>query len=262
MIANYHTHTWRCNHAEKNERCYVETALRTGIKVLGFSDHSPYPFGDGYCSPFRMRCEQTEDYLHVIRSLRDEFRGGIDIHMGFEAEYYPAYFGGLLEFLEPTDYEYLILGQHFLGNERDDAPCTTPTDDPARLRAFVRQTSEALNTGAFSLFAHPDVLRFTGDEGIYRAEMRTLCREARSCGVPLEINLLGLAGHRHYPRDTFWEIAGEVGNKVVISWDAHSAASMDNPAPEAAGMALIERYGLDRVDYLTLVRPHPFMARV
>ena len=77
MKANYHTHTWRCNHAEPDERAYVQAALDTGLKVLGFSDHSPYPFDDGYCSGFRMRCDQTAEYIRTIAALRDECRGDI-----------------------------------------------------------------------------------------------------------------------------------------------------------------------------------------
>ena len=158
MKANYHTHTWRCNHAEPDERAYVQAALDTGLKVLGFSDHSPYPFDDGYCSGFRMRCDQTAEYIRTIAALRDEYRGDIDIHIGFEAEYYPRYFGRLLEMLEPTEYEYLILGQHFLGNELDSQPNFEETDDPARLHQYTDQCMEALNTGAFSCFAHPAVM--------------------------------------------------------------------------------------------------------
>ena len=30
MIANYHTHTWRCRHADGTEREYVETAIEAG----------------------------------------------------------------------------------------------------------------------------------------------------------------------------------------------------------------------------------------
>jgi len=44
MIANYHTHTPRCNHATGEERAYVEQAIKKGLKILGFSDHTPYIF--------------------------------------------------------------------------------------------------------------------------------------------------------------------------------------------------------------------------
>ena len=44
MEANYHTHTWRCRHASGTERDYIENAIDHGIRILGFSDHTPYPF--------------------------------------------------------------------------------------------------------------------------------------------------------------------------------------------------------------------------
>ena len=43
MIANYHTHTWRCRHADGTEREYVERAIEAALKFSVF-DHSPYPF--------------------------------------------------------------------------------------------------------------------------------------------------------------------------------------------------------------------------
>ena len=50
MIANYHTHTWRCMHASGTEREYVEKAIEGGLKILGFSDHTPMPYSGGYVS--------------------------------------------------------------------------------------------------------------------------------------------------------------------------------------------------------------------
>jgi len=66
MIANYHTHTWRCNHASGREEDYVTCALQRGLKVLGFSDHSPYLFPGSYYSHFRMFPEQLNDYCKTV----------------------------------------------------------------------------------------------------------------------------------------------------------------------------------------------------
>ena len=41
MIANYHTHTHRCNHAIGREEDYVKEALKAGLKILGCDAHSP-----------------------------------------------------------------------------------------------------------------------------------------------------------------------------------------------------------------------------
>ena len=37
MIANYHTHTWRCRHADGTEREYVERTIEGGLKILALS---------------------------------------------------------------------------------------------------------------------------------------------------------------------------------------------------------------------------------
>lgn len=65
MIANYHTHTPRCNHAVGSEEEYVQQALKAGIKILGFSDHTPYLFPglllylpDASGGAARIRCDR------------------------------------------------------------------------------------------------------------------------------------------------------------------------------------------------------------
>ena len=73
MIANYHTHTWRCRHADGTEREYVERAIEGGLKILGFSDHSPYPFPEGYDSGMRMRLDQGEGYVDTVLALKKEY---------------------------------------------------------------------------------------------------------------------------------------------------------------------------------------------
>ena len=37
LKANYHTHTYRCQHAYGSEREYIEATIRMGIAELGFS---------------------------------------------------------------------------------------------------------------------------------------------------------------------------------------------------------------------------------
>lgn len=256
MKTNYHTHTHRCGHAEPGERRYVEAALKEGFKVFGFADHVPQPYTD-FRSGMRIQPEDTQDYVSTILSLKEEFRGEIDVHIGFETEYFPTLFEDLLRMLEPYPYEYLILGQHFLDHEKGGTYVALPCDSEAGLAHYVDQCVEALHTGAFSCFAHPDVFRFTGDETIYRSHMRRLCREAKACGVPLEYNLLGYGTHRHYPTPAFWEEAAVVGNKVILGWDAHAPSWLEQPTLEAAADEYLKSLGLRRIETLTLVRPHP-----
>ena len=74
LTTNFHTHTTRCNHAAGEDRQYVEEAIKGGLKVLGFSDHSPYFFSGDYYSTFRMKREQVPGYVDSILALKKEYK--------------------------------------------------------------------------------------------------------------------------------------------------------------------------------------------
>ena len=257
MEANYHTHTVRCNHATGTEREYIETALARGVKVLGFSDHSPQVFDGGYRSGFRMLPEQLEDYVNTLRNLQQEYAGRIEIRIGLEAEYYPRYFPRLLDLIRPFHLDYLILGQHFLGNESDgEPPCPYSTEDECRLEQYVRQTIEAMETGRFSCFAHPDVLHFTGDPKIYRGWYEKLCVRAKELSIPLEMNMLGYATNRHYPNAAFFRIARDVDNEVILGCDAHEPGRVADPSETEGCLRFLRACGISRVmNHMELIPP-------
>lgn len=244
MTANYHTHTWRCNHAQEGEENYVRHAIARGLKTLGFSDHTPYPFPGSYYSGFRMRPELLGDYCQCLVDLREKYEDQIRIEIGLEAEYYPDLFPRLLELLRDTPVSYLILGQHFTNNETDGVYTAVPTGDVSVLRRYCAQTMDAMQTGCFTYFAHPDLLRFTGSDAVYRQEMGRLFREAKNCGIPLEVNFLGLSTGRHYPSRRFLEIAAEAGCDIVFGCDAHEPESLSELETEQKALALTKEYGL------------------
>ena len=122
MLYNYHTHTARCNHADGSDREYVEAAIQSGVKVLGFSDHAPYLFPNTeYYSSFRMFTDELENYAESVRVLQKEYANDIRILLGFELEYYPALYEEEKKFLSKVKPDYCIMGQHFAGNEIDSA---------------------------------------------------------------------------------------------------------------------------------------------
>ena len=253
MTANYHTHTPRCNHAEGAERDYIERALEAKFRELGFSDHSPYLFDvPGYYSRFRMKPEQLEDYANTLLALREEYRDRIRLFIGLEMEYYPRLFSRTLDFLRQYPLDYLILGQHAIYNETEGIFSPRPTDDEKLLDQYRGQTLEALETGLFSYFAHPDLFCFTGDPKAYERHVRTICRRARELGIPLEFNLLGFQEEKHYPDPRFWRVAGEEGCSVVLGSDAHEPAAVWNPALIARAEALLSGFGITPVETVSL----------
>ena len=172
-------------------------------------------------------------------------------------ENYLVQFSGTIILIRPFHLDYLILGQHFTGNESDgEPPCPRPTEDESRLEKYVKQTVEAMETGCFSCFAHPDILNFTGDPKIYRKWYEKLCVRAKELRIPLEMNMLGFVTGRHYPNSAFFRIAQEVGNEIILGCDAHEPERVANPAEIERSMLFLSDCGIKKTaSRLTLISP-------
>jgi histidinol-phosphatase (PHP family) len=189
--------------------------------------------------------EQLRDYVQTVLALRKEYAGQIQIPLGLELEYYPALLPKLMPILRDQPMDYLLLGQHFVGNEYDDHYTGYPTEEKRLLEKYCDQTIEAMQTGLFTYFAHPDLVNFRGDTATYVRQVRRICREAKSCGIPLEYNLLGLSEGKHYPNIRFWEVAAEEGCDVILGCDAHSPQALNDPKAERDGLALAKEFDMN-----------------
>lgn len=250
MYANYHTHTYRCNHAEGIPREYVEQAIKNGLKVLGFSDHNPCPFTNGHKSDFRMKLKETKEYVSEILELKEKYKDKIDIYIGYEMEYYPKEFKNTMQFLTQYHCDYLLLGQHFLRNEYDGSyvagDCTEED-----LIDYVNQVIEGLKTGVFSYLTHPDVIYYRKNAAVYQREMTRLCMAAKELNIPLEFNLLGFREGRPYPYKNFWKIAAEVGNAVVVGCDAHRTIDVAEPVLYQKALDYLAECGITPIKEIT-----------
>lgn len=230
-MKNYHTHTTRCRHAFGKDREYVTKAIKAGITTLGFSDHAPmlFPIKD-YYSNYRMFPDDVDDYMKSINLLRKEYEDKIKIYIGFELEYFPRIFDKTVNWLDELGSEYYVLGQHFTDNEYEPYAhyCGNPTDNTILFDKYIEQALAGLKTGKFIYIAHPDLFNYTGSDEIYKQKMSYFLSEIKKLGYPIEFNLLGFAQHRSYPDKRFWELAAEIGNDVVIGFDAHSPEAFQN----------------------------------
>ena len=74
-----------------------------------------------------------------------------------------------------ADYDYMILGQHWIGDEENEPYCGKATDDETVLRRFVDQTIEGMKTGLFTYLAHPDLAGYSFSDETIEREYRRLC---------------------------------------------------------------------------------------
>ena len=257
MIANYHTHTKRCMHAIGEDREYVERAIAEGIKILGFSDHGPMPYKN-YEAYYKMTRGELSEYVSSVSSLREEFKERIEIHIGLEVEYYPSLWDESLRFWSGYPIEYLVLGQHFVGEETDEYPDRSPKGSPdvERLKKYVDALVLGIDSGRVSCVAHPDLLNYTGgDMNVYFDEMGRLIDAAKGKGIPLEYNLLGMAERRCYPRREFFEEVKRRCADVIIGCDAHEPYRVADKSELKKAYRTLESIGVNVVETMKLVDP-------
>lgn len=254
MQFNIHTHSNFCDHALGNPREYVEVAIENGYKTLGFSEHSPCIFPNGFRSHYRLMPEDKGMYIKTILALKDEYKNDIQILVGLEMEYYPLYFADMLKDAKDMGVEYLLLGQHYTGSEYPDGfYAAVRHTDKNILSTYVNETIEGLKTGVFTYLAHPDLCNFLGDDDFYKKEMKRLCLTAKELNIPIELNLLGIRQNRHYPNPNFWDVAGQVGNKVILGIDAHAPEHLANKESFKIAEELIRRYSLKTLEKTQII---------
>ena len=138
MDYNYHTHTYRCGHADGTDEEYVKRAIECGIKYMGFSDHAPFVFPDGGEIGCHVQQADVADYIESIKNLRKKYSDKIDLLVGFEMEYMPTHFDKMLENARNSGAEYLILGQHYIADGYPDAIASgEKTESEERISGYV-----------------------------------------------------------------------------------------------------------------------------
>ena len=233
----------------------MRAAIDAGLRVLGISDHSPYPFPDGYYSTYRMFPSERADYVRDVQRCREKYADKIEIRLGYEAEYYPRHFRQLIEEINETECEYVILGQHFTNNEYDGEYSGEWDESVEKLKLYVDQVCEAMELGIITYLCHPDLISYCGPEEIYAEQMTRLVEVAIKTDTPLEINLRGIKFKAQYPSDRFLTVAAPLKPKFIIGVDAHDPEDLiPGPADEAA-FELVKKYDLDLLDRVRLKKP-------
>ena len=259
--ANYHTHTPRCMHAVGSEEEYIETAIRAGYDLLGFSDHGPWPFPE-YVSHCRMTASQLPEYVDTIRRLQDRYADKIRLRLGLEIEYAPDYMDWLRDTKKEFGLDYLIFGNHFQHSEEDNVyfGATGGADEFAL--SYEEHAIKAMESGLYNCMAHPDLF-LNSASGISPQAERTLhniCKAAVKYDMPLEYNMLGEQRRLHprpefkeylgYTLPQFWQIAAQYPVKAIIGCDAHEPEALDVMPRRREIRAMLEGMGITVLDTL------------
>ncbi|MBV9462976.1 MAG: histidinol-phosphatase HisJ family protein [Verrucomicrobiae bacterium] len=240
-LADYHMHTPLCNHAVGDPREYVLQAIKLGLQEIGFSEHSPLP--PGY-DTLRLRYEQVDDYVSMIREVQREFHH-FKILLGLECDYVPGVVEYLRDILRQHDFDYVLGSVHYIDKWGFDNPDHLADwkhkDIDLVWKRYFELWREACASGLFDIMAHPDLVKKFGHlpkqncEQLFRAALEA----AAKAKVAVEINTAGLRKpvKEIYPSLRFLEIAREMKIPISIGSDAHAPGEVGMNFSEAIGLA-------------------------
>jgi histidinol-phosphatase (PHP family) len=262
MLTDYHIHLRsddpEASAAEHFSRAnverYREVASERGIAELGVSEHV-YRFRQAlevWQHPFWVKYAR-DDLDEYCAFVRDE----TDLRLGIEADFVPGGEDRMANLLEARDFDYVIGSVHFLREgavDMDDYSVwdsgpTRPRSAEEVWRRYFQTIGESARSGLFDVVAHPDLVKYWGDDarrpdGDLRRYYELAIDGIAESGVAVEVSTAGLrkpAGEL-YPAPGFLQMALDAGARVALSSDAHRP--QDVGADYEQALALLEQLGV------------------
>ncbi len=224
-LADYHTHTPLCRHADGWPIDLARVAAERGLGELGFADHNPMPeqFDD-----WRMLISDLPRYIESVEEARAAFPQ-LNIKLGLECDYIPGYEWWIEKLAGMHDWDYLIGSVHYLpdGWEVDHPKYISRHTEGADAiwESYWKTYEQCIRSGLFDFVGHPDLPKKFGilPEGdLMRFYGRSIDALAET-GVAFEINTAGLRNicNELYPARPFVAAAQAAGIPLLINSDAH-----------------------------------------
>jgi len=264
---NYHSHTKRCGHAEGEDEEYVLSAIENGYRIYGFSDHIMLP---GF-PQLGMRGNyelQAQNYYDSVKQLKVKYRKQIELHLGWEAEWYGDLFADYYhDLLAKNTVEYMILGQHCFLDRGHFVFYGNMFDKQEAVRKYASDLIAGMRSGNFIYVAHPDtyMIWYGKWDDVAKEVARDIINAAKETGTILEINMgpsrWGKKTDEYdfrvaYPNEEFWDLVSEAGIPCIIGVDNHRPCELKQ-SPYDWVRRFAKRHGLTPLDHLEL----PFKVR-
>jgi len=247
----YHSHTKRCGHAFGEDEEFVQDAIKQGVKILCFTDHTPFPFLSQKGT--RMEFSQLDEYVASIKHLKEKYKDQIEIHIGLECENFPTNNQFLHEHLTKRGVEFLIIGQHCIMID-NNVTWVANRDYPKaqRLAVYKESIINALEEGLTRYIAHPDLI--VAALGEYDKEVENTLKEIVKATIKynayIEFNVHGVRNCNlsefGYPNKYFWNmVKKEYPNaKIAVGMDVHSLEEYENNIWLPKALEMINEIGI------------------
>jgi histidinol-phosphatase (PHP family) len=243
-LADYHTHTPLCRHADGSAEQFIDAALAAGLGEIGFADHAPLvpePFDD-----WRMLVDELPQYFDWIAAAKARAAGRIPVRAGLECDWLDDCRPWIEDLASRYPWDYLIGSVHYLDGWDFDNPVWlgrwASCDVEDAWRRYWKTYATMASSGCFDILAHPDLIKKFGyvPAGDLSRYYDPVIQALSDSGCAIEINTAGW--HKPcaeaYPSAAFLKLAASARIPLLISSDAHAPHEVARDFPRAFQLAL------------------------
>lgn len=227
---DYHTHHYRCGHAQGTIEEYIQAALALGLEEIGISDHAPLYWleGDHPQTGSAMARSHLADYVDEVLSLRKKYDGRIRVLLGLESDYFENWDEVYRDALGPYPFDYLIGSVHYVHGMHiyDTRRWRECTDPDQHYTEYFRLVRASARSGLFDVLGHTTGLLAYGpapDTTLLAREFAETAAVVAECGVGVEINSSGIrkGGTEPFPTGALLRQYREAGVPLTYGSDSH-----------------------------------------
>jgi histidinol-phosphatase (PHP family) len=228
LPADYHMHTPLCRHAVGEPLEYAARAVESGLREIGFSDHSPMERDD--FDEWRMRFDQLDEYVAKVNQARKQFPQ-LNIKLALEVDFIPGYEDWIRKLAARHPWDYLIGSVHYVSDSWD-------LDNPQKLSewrkrdpfevwtTYFERLTLAAESQLFDIIGHADLCKkfcFVPTQDCTHLYRRFL-QACATNDAAIEINTSGLRKDckEMYPAPSIVEMACEHNVPLTFGSDAHA----------------------------------------
>ncbi len=236
MRTDFHLHTSFSDGKNTPEEM-VAAALQKGMTKIGFSDHSLTEFDVDYC----MKAERIGEYKKEIATLKEKYKGKIEIYCGIEQDIFSSPAAG---------FDYVIGSVHYVKAGEDYIPVDLSTqaiedgvkkhfagDFLAFAEAYFAQVETVVEKTNADIIGHFDLVTkfeektplFDRNHSRYIKAWQRAADKLLTHGRLFEINTGAISrGYRRtpYPSADIITYLAAMGAKFIMSSDSHRAENL------------------------------------
>jgi len=155
---DYHSHHYRCGHATRTMRNYIDQAITLGMRSFGVSDHGPAYFIEGVDHAFpgtQMAVSELPAYVKEAIALKGEYAPRIDVRVGIEADFVEGKEEELAALLAAHPFDYVLGSVHYAYGRSIFARERWAEEEPELVwRDHYRLEALAARSGMFDILSH------------------------------------------------------------------------------------------------------------